>query len=80
MYSNAGDEEGYLEDLPGEEHFSPRSSFSPLLPIQPARQTLAMLSIRLVPDEGHGIRKLLNRIIAYRRIAAFLERTLDISN
>ena len=28
------------------------------------------------PDEGHSIRKLSNRIIAYRRIAAFLERTL----
>ena len=28
------------------------------------------------PDEGHGIRKLSNRIIAYRRIAQFLERTL----
>ena len=28
------------------------------------------------PDEGHGIRKLSNRIIAYRRIATFLERTL----
>ena len=28
------------------------------------------------PDEGHGIRKLGNRIIAYRRIAAFLERTM----
>ncbi len=28
------------------------------------------------PDEGHGIRKLSNRIIAYRRIAEFLERTL----
>jgi len=28
------------------------------------------------PDEGHGIRKLENRIIAYRRIAAFLERIL----
>lgn len=28
------------------------------------------------PDEGHGIRKLSNRIIAYRRIARFLERTL----
>ena len=28
------------------------------------------------PNEGHGIRKLTNRIIAYRRIAAFLERTL----
>ncbi|HET6204943.1 MAG TPA: S9 family peptidase [Planctomycetota bacterium] len=32
------------------------------------------------PDEGHGIRKLPNRIIAYRRIAAFLERTLGVSN
>lgn len=28
------------------------------------------------PDEGHGIRKLSNRVIAYRRIARFLERTL----
>lgn len=28
------------------------------------------------PDEGHGIRKLSNRVIAYRRIAAFLDRTL----
>jgi len=31
------------------------------------------------PDEGHGIRKLANRIIAYRRIAAFLERTLGVA-
>ena len=30
------------------------------------------------PDEGHGIRKLANRIIAFRRIAAFLERTLEV--
>lgn len=30
------------------------------------------------PDEGHGIRRLTNRIIAYRRIAAFLERTLGV--
>lgn len=28
------------------------------------------------PDEGHSIRRLDNRIIAYRRIAAFLEQTL----
>jgi dipeptidyl aminopeptidase/acylaminoacyl peptidase len=28
------------------------------------------------PDEGHGIRKLSNQIIAYRRIAQFLEATL----
>lgn len=28
------------------------------------------------PDEGHSIRKLTNRVIAYRRIAAFLERTI----
>jgi dipeptidyl aminopeptidase/acylaminoacyl peptidase len=31
------------------------------------------------PDEGHGIRKLSNRIIAYRRIASFLERTLGVT-
>ncbi len=30
------------------------------------------------PDEGHSIRKLSNRIIAYRRVAAFLERTLQV--
>ena len=28
------------------------------------------------PDEGHGIRKMANRIIAYRRMAAFLEKHL----
>lgn len=28
------------------------------------------------PDEGHGIRKLANRVAAFRRVAAFLERTL----
>jgi dipeptidyl aminopeptidase/acylaminoacyl peptidase len=28
------------------------------------------------PDEGHGIRKLSNRVTAYRRVARFLERTL----
>jgi dipeptidyl aminopeptidase/acylaminoacyl peptidase len=28
------------------------------------------------PDEGHGVRKLANRIILYRRIAGFLERTI----
>jgi dipeptidyl aminopeptidase/acylaminoacyl peptidase len=28
------------------------------------------------PDEGHGIRKLSNRVIAYRRVARFLARTL----
>jgi dipeptidyl aminopeptidase/acylaminoacyl peptidase len=31
------------------------------------------------PDEGHGIRKLSNRIIAYRRIADFLERHLGMA-
>jgi hypothetical protein len=28
------------------------------------------------PDEGHSIRKLANRVTAYRRVARFLERTL----
>ncbi len=32
------------------------------------------------PDEGHGICNLCNRIIAYRRIAAFLERYLQNQN
>lgn len=30
------------------------------------------------PDEGHGIRKLAYRLIAYRRIAAFLESHLGV--
>lgn len=30
------------------------------------------------PDEGHGIRKLENRIIAYRRVAGFLKRVLSL--
>ena len=28
------------------------------------------------PDEGHGVRKLENRVILYRRVAGFLERHL----
>jgi dipeptidyl aminopeptidase/acylaminoacyl peptidase len=31
------------------------------------------------PDEGHGIRKLSNRIIAYRRVARFLEKHLGLA-
>jgi dipeptidyl aminopeptidase/acylaminoacyl peptidase len=31
------------------------------------------------PDEGHGVRKLSNRIIAYRRIARFLEKHLGLT-
>ncbi|HEX2254857.1 MAG TPA: S9 family peptidase [Thermoanaerobaculia bacterium] len=31
------------------------------------------------PDEGHGIRKLENRVAAYRRIAEFLERHLGLA-
>lgn len=30
------------------------------------------------PDEGHGIRKLTNRITCYRRVAAFLEKILGV--
>jgi dipeptidyl aminopeptidase/acylaminoacyl peptidase len=31
------------------------------------------------PDEGHGIRRLSNQFIAWRRIAGFLERTLEVN-
>ena len=31
------------------------------------------------PDEGHGIRKLHNRVIAYRRVARFLEQHLGLT-
>jgi len=31
------------------------------------------------PDEGHGVRKLSNRIITYRRVAAFLEHELGLA-
>lgn len=52
-------------------------------PVEEADQIVAAIRARQgdveylrFPDEGHGIRKLSNRIIAYRRIAQFLERTL----
>ncbi|HEX2251520.1 MAG TPA: S9 family peptidase [Gemmatimonadales bacterium] len=52
-------------------------------PVQEADQLVAAIRRRggeveylRFPDEGHGIRKLSNLIIAYRRIARFLERTL----
>ncbi len=32
------------------------------------------------PDEGHGVRKLPNRVIAYRRVARFLERCLGLED
>lgn len=32
------------------------------------------------PDEGHGIRKLENRVAAYRRVADFLERELGVAS
>jgi dipeptidyl aminopeptidase/acylaminoacyl peptidase len=31
------------------------------------------------PDEGHGVRKLPNSVVAYRRVAAFLERVLGVT-
>lgn len=31
------------------------------------------------PDEGHGVRKLANRVELYRRVAAFLERELGVA-
>jgi dipeptidyl aminopeptidase/acylaminoacyl peptidase len=40
------------------------------------RQQGGVVEYLRFPNEGHGIVKLSNRIIAYRRIAAFLERTL----
>jgi dipeptidyl aminopeptidase/acylaminoacyl peptidase len=53
-------------------------------PVQEADQLVAAIRSRggdveylRFPDEGHVIRKQSNRVIAYRRIAAFLERTLE---
>jgi dipeptidyl aminopeptidase/acylaminoacyl peptidase len=46
--------------------------------VRAIRETGGVVEYLRFPDEGHGIRKLDNRIIAYRRIADFLERTLGV--
>ena len=61
----------------------------PRVPVSEADQVVSAIRGRggdveylRFPDEGHGIRyggKLSNRIIAYRRVAAFLERTLGLA-
>jgi dipeptidyl aminopeptidase/acylaminoacyl peptidase len=55
-------------------------------PVQEADQLVSAIRQRggeveylRFPDEGHGIRKLTNRIVAFRRIARFLDRTLQSS-
>ena len=60
----------------------------PLVPVFEADQVVSAIRAQggeveylRFPDEGHMIRccgKLSNRIIAYRRVAAFLERTLGV--
>ena len=61
----------------------------PRVPVSEADQVVSTIRAKggeveylRFPDEGHGIRygdKLSNRIIAYRRIAAFLQRTLGLA-
>jgi dipeptidyl aminopeptidase/acylaminoacyl peptidase len=46
--------------------------------VRAIRERGGMVEYLRFPDEGHTIRKLSNRIIAYRRVATFLERTLDL--
>jgi dipeptidyl aminopeptidase/acylaminoacyl peptidase len=46
--------------------------------VRAIRESGGVVEYLRFPDEGHGIRKLDNRIIAYRRIADFLERTLEV--
>jgi dipeptidyl aminopeptidase/acylaminoacyl peptidase len=45
--------------------------------VEGVRQNGGEVEYLRFPDEGHGIRKLANRVAAYRRVAAFLERTLQ---
>ncbi|MES1243997.1 MAG: S9 family peptidase [Acidobacteriota bacterium] len=44
--------------------------------VEGVRQNGGEVEYLRFPDEGHGVRKLPNRVAAYRRVAAFLERTL----
>jgi dipeptidyl aminopeptidase/acylaminoacyl peptidase len=44
--------------------------------VEGVRQNGGAVEYLRFPDEGHGLRKLANRVTAYRRVAAFLERTL----
>ncbi|HET9225906.1 MAG TPA: prolyl oligopeptidase family serine peptidase, partial [Thermoanaerobaculia bacterium] len=45
--------------------------------VEGVRQNGGTVEYLRFPDEGHGLRKLANRVTAYRRVAAFLERTLS---
>lgn len=45
--------------------------------VEGVRQNVGTVEYLRFPDEGHGLRKLANRVTAYRRVAAFLERTLS---
>jgi len=44
--------------------------------VEGVRQNGGTVEYLRFPDEGHSLRKLPNRVTAYRRVAAFLERTL----
>lgn len=47
--------------------------------VEGIRQQGGMVEYLRFPDEGHGIRKVANRVAAYRRVAAFLERVLGVT-
>jgi dipeptidyl aminopeptidase/acylaminoacyl peptidase len=44
--------------------------------VEGVRQNGGTVEYLRFSDEGHNLRKLANRVTAYRRVAAFLERTL----
>jgi dipeptidyl aminopeptidase/acylaminoacyl peptidase len=46
--------------------------------VEAVRQRGGTVEYLRFPDEGHGVRKLANRVTAYRRVAAFLEKALAI--
>lgn len=46
--------------------------------VQAVREVGGRVEYLRFPDEGHSIRRLENRVTAYRRIARFLEETLEI--
>ncbi len=47
--------------------------------VEAVRQQGGRVQYLRFPDEGHGIRKLENRVITYRRVAAFLEEILGLA-
>jgi dipeptidyl aminopeptidase/acylaminoacyl peptidase len=88
-YGSLEHERDFLEEISPIKHvdritaplFVVHGANDPRVPVGEAEQIVAALQARDVPveylrfeDEGHGLQKRANRLIAYPRIAAFLDR------